>query len=160
MIIALWAEKETRNDEEWRKGGRVTLGVTAAEREISVKADGRSALRKGAIFQHVLTGTSAMTTDSLETIFQDCRPREWRDFQWTLCRAWPRLSGQGILLPWRHNEYEAKPGDGSLAELWWKCYMCNFIQVPHVSRAPSRKPRAVNAYLKNLIASSCHFLSV
>lgn len=60
--------------------------------------------------QHVLTGTSATTTDSLETIFQDRWPRERRDFQWTLCRAWPRLSGQGILLPWRHDEYEAKPG--------------------------------------------------
>lgn len=28
--------------------------------------------------------------------------------QWTLCRIWPCLSGQGILLLWRHNEYKAK----------------------------------------------------
>lgn len=100
-----------------------------------------------------------MTTDSLGTIFQDCWPREWYDFQWTLCRVWPRLSGQGILLQWRHDEYEAKLGDGRQAELWWKCYMCNFIQVPCVSGAPYEEARTVNAQtwttLLHHLAISC-----
>lgn len=58
--------------------------------------------------------------------------------QWTLCRIWPCLSGQGILLLWRHNEYRAKAlykltgeGEDRNGKLQ-KCCFCNFIQVLHV----------------------------
>lgn len=72
------------------------------------QADDRSAAGKGKI-RCTLTGTSATTMDSFETIFQDCRPREVSpSVNGHFVGSGRAFSGQGILLLWRRSEYRAK----------------------------------------------------